>query len=84
MVNWVGLRTAWFTFLFTNQKVCIQAKQAIMSTYTFHWQHKYQVTVYNSNTGMKKTYSSDSLKDIIEIYLDSNGEGMYFRFLKNK
>ena len=33
---------------------------------------------------MKKTYSSDSLKDIIEIYLDSNGEGMYFRFLKNK
>jgi len=55
-----------------------------MSTYTFHWQHKYQVTVYNSNTGMKKTYSSNSLKDIIEIYLDSNGEGMYFRFLKNK
>lgn len=55
-----------------------------MSVYTFHWQYKYQVTVYNSSTGGKKTYSSDSLKDIIDIYRDYNSEGMYFRFIKNK
>ena len=55
-----------------------------MATYSFHWQYKYQVTVYNLDEGGRRTYSSDSLKDIIDIYRDYKSDGVYFRFLKNK
>lgn len=55
-----------------------------MSIYKFHWQYKYQITVYDSVNHGRNTYSSDSLKDIIDIYVDCNGEGMYFRFVRNK
>ena len=55
-----------------------------MTSYTFHWQYKYQITVYDSVSGGRNTYSSDSLKDIIDIYMDCNSQGMYFRFVRNK
>jgi len=56
----------------------------IMRNYAFHWQYKYQITVYNANNDSKRTHSSDNIKDIIDIYLDKKSEGVYFRFLKNK
>jgi len=55
-----------------------------MKSYTFHWQYKYQITVYNASNDSKRTHSSDNIKDIIDIYLDKKSEGVYFRFLKNK
>lgn len=54
-----------------------------MTSYKFHWQCKYQVTVYDNNNSTVNTYSSDELSDIIWRYMRHKASGVYFRFLKN-